>query len=418
MHHIGLPHIYDVFENENSNFIVIEHIEGNNLKKIIDDKSDLPEDRNIKIIKELLHIVRYLHTLRPTPIIHGDIKPSNIIISNDRTVLIDFASVNSQKGTSSFLAPERLVGTKKNTASDIYSIGLVIYYIFTGKNKKIFSDYDSSINEKIKNIIEKCTKKNPNERYKNIGLIINDIEKVVLYSRIDTTKTISKVITIHGCSSLSIELSYILAKYSRKKTLLVDTNIFDSEIGLKLVDSKCKFYLQDFIIDDTSKLFKTRQNRNLSILPCRADIESYENLNSNILESIIKKYYNQFDVIIINSNDFIYDALCMSSIYLSDIVIYSIINGITDIRKYNAIINFLYTRQNISKSRFMFVQFNINNESIRKSLTSKAIEGKWLEDIPFSNKRTLINSIGGNYSIKMENKIRRRYIKLIKKLNI
>jgi len=419
LNHIGLPHIYDAFENQENNYIVIEHIDGKNLKEVIKEKGVISEEKGLKIIKELLYTVNYLHTIRPKPIVHGDIKPSNIVITDKRTVLIDFASVNNEKGTSSFFAPERLIGLKKSFLSDIYSIGLLIHYIFTGKNKKIFNNDDINLNQKLKSIIDKCTKKKPNDRYKNIGLIITDIEKIQLHRNSnETSKTICKIISIQGCSLFTMEFSYILSKYYKKKVLLIDTNIFDSEIELKLVNSQCKLYIQDFIMGDSNKLFSSKQNKNLYILPCRAEVESYETLNPNIIEKIIKKYYNKFDIIIINSNDFIYDALCMSGIYLSDMVIYTIQKGITDIRKYNAIINFLYNRQNILKTRFTFVQFNIYNENIRKSLTSKAIEGKWLGSIPYSNKRMLINSIGGNYSNKMEIKIRRKYIKLIKRLNV
>ncbi|MBN2851543.1 MAG: protein kinase [Clostridia bacterium] len=418
LHHIGLPQIYDVFEDNINNYIVLEHIDGHNLKSSVDEKGKYSFDDAIIIIRQLLLVVRYLHTIRPKAIIHGDIKPENIIVDKERTVLIDFDSVNNQKGTSYFIAPERLLGMKKSQQSDIYSIGLVIHFMMTGKIKKVYHDEDDlRLNEEIKIIIDKCTKKNPNERYKNVGFIISDLEKIKMHKTVEVRNR-TKVISVHGCSHLANELSYVISKNFKKKTLLIDTNIFDSEIGIYIPKNQCKLYLQDYVHEESDNLYRVNHKSNLYILPCRADLESYENFSVTLLEQIMSGLGNQFEIIIINSTDFIYDALCIKSVYLSDTVIYSVKNGISDIRKYNAIINFLSSRQNISKERFVFVQFNIFAENIRKSLSSKAVEATWLCEIPYSKKRAALTAIAGNYAVKMENNIRRRYIRLIKMLNI
>jgi len=419
LHHIGLPNIFDVFEDAKSTYVVIEHIDGDNLKRFIEKHGQFDVQKGLIVIKQLLFVLQYLHTLRPKAVIHGDIKPENIIVNDDRTVLIDFASVNNQKGTSSFLAPERIIGMKKNEQSDIYSLGLVINYMFTGKIKKIFTDeLPIDFNKTLKYIIEKCTKKNIKERYKSVGEILSDIEKIKFNHYDSASSSRIKVISVHNNSYLAAELAFVIAKTNKKKTLLIDSNIFESEIDYLIPKNKCKLYLQDFTSEYINQLYYSNRNKNLSILPCRSDIESYENFSPKILENIVSEFSKGFDVIIINCTDFIYDALCIKSIYLSDIVLYSIKRGVSDIRKYNSIIYFLNNRQNISKDRFMFLQFNINSENIRESLVSKAVEAKYLGQIPYSKKRIALNSTAMNYTYKMEKKIRREYIKLIKKLNI
>ncbi len=414
-----MPHVYDVFEDMVSQYIVLELIEGKTIKDFIEEQNIFTMEEATKLLKKILYILQYLHTLQPRAVIHGDIKPENVIINDQGVYLIDFASVTNQKGTSSFIAPERLLGNKKNIQSDIYSFGLVAYYMLTGKIKKVFEKMQFSQEQhELFSIIEKCSKKNVLERYSTTSQIISDLDKITSRNQGNISRHSNKIISIQGNAMLASELAYVLAKNFKKKTLLIDTNIFSGELDNLVNHKKCKLYLQDYLFDYNEQLYKPYPNGNLSILPCRVDIDGYENFNQSFLDMLMTKHLGDYEVIIISCTDYIYDSMNIKSIYLADYVIFSIQYGINDIRKNNAIIDFLCRRQQLSRSRFFVVQLNSYHSHIRRSLASKAVEATWLGVIPFSKKRSMLAATANNYAMKIEKNIRRKYVKLIKQLAI
>ncbi len=419
LQHPGLPHVYDVFEDMGSYYIVLELIEGKTIKDLVESSYTFTIEEATELLKKILYILQYLHTLQPNAVIHGDVKPENIIINDQGVYLIDFASVTNQKGTSNFIAPERLLGKKKNIQSDIYSLGLVAYYMLTGKMKKIFEKIQSEQHyHELFSIIEKCSKKNSMERYSSTSQIINDLNKITSKNQENIARHSNKIISIQGNSMLAGELAHVLSKYCKKKTLLIDTNIFSGELDNLINHKKCKLYLQDYLFEYNEQLYKPYPKGNLSILPCRVDIEGYENFNESFLDTLMAKHLSDYEVIIINCTDYIYDSMNIKSMYLADYVIFSVQYGINDIRKNNAIIDFLCRRQQLSRSRFFVVQFNSYHSHIRQSITSKAIEANWLGVIPYSKKRSMLTATANNYATKIEKNIRRKYVKLIKQLAI
>lgn len=402
-----------------SHYIVLELIEGKTIKELVESNYIFTVEEATALLKKILYILQYLHTIQPNAVIHGDVKPENIIVNDNGVYLIDFASVTNQKGTSSFIAPERLLGSKKNIQSDIYSIGLVAYYMLTGKIKKVFEKMQISHEYRdLLSIIEKCSKKNILERYSETNQIISELDKLTSRKQENISRHSNKIISIQGNAMLASELAYVLAKHFKKKTLLIDTNIFSGELGNLVNHKNCKLYLQDYLFDYNEQLYKPYPKGNLSILPCRVDIDGYENFNQSFLDTLISKHLGDYEVIIISCTDYIYDSMNIKSIYLADYVIFSIQYGINDIRKNNAIIDFLCRRQQLSRNRFFVVQFNSYHSHIRKSLTSKAVEGTWLGVIPFSKKRSMLTATANNYAKKIEKNVRRKYVKLIKQLAI
>lgn len=190
--HPVLPKIYNIVKQERDFFLVMEYVEGINLKKYTKDKGRLKNKEVIKIMNQVCSGLYYLHSLEP-PIVYRDLKPSNIMIRNDGSVkLIDFGIAKRYNrelyvdewalGSKGFAAPEQ-VGDMKghglyNTdiRSDIYGVGTTIYYLKTGK---IYQGQASSwrINYKLQKIIKKCTMSNPDMRYQNCIELLCDLNR-------------------------------------------------------------------------------------------------------------------------------------------------------------------------------------------------------------------------------------------------
>ena len=177
-----MPRIYDVCESDNCLIVIEEYIVGRTLGEILDN-GPVPKEEALSIIKNLCTIVNTLHTL-PNPIIHRDIKPTNVIISDGNEVILldmnvakwydpDESDDTRYLGTQNFAAPEQ-VGyglSASSTKSDIYAIGILLNIMITGKFPK-----EARPEGELWNLIERCISLDAKDRYDADELII-EIDK-------------------------------------------------------------------------------------------------------------------------------------------------------------------------------------------------------------------------------------------------
>lgn len=138
----GLPALHDVFYNEEYMYIIMELARGSNLETYVKSKGKLSVEETLRIGCQLCDILKYLHG-RPIPVVHGDIKPENIMVSDKGVSLIDFGCAFLQyseeykyMGTPEYAAPELLQGNA-STESDVYSLGKVLLFMLTGRQIEI-----------------------------------------------------------------------------------------------------------------------------------------------------------------------------------------------------------------------------------------------------------------------------------------
>lgn len=196
--HPTLPRIVDIIDIGNTIFIVMDYIEGESLNKILDAYGAQPVEAVIEWGKQLSEVLDYLHTLNP-PVIYRDMKPANIMLKPDGTVkLIDFGIAREYKvgkagdttniGTRGYAAPEQFVEQGQTDArTDIYSLGVTLYHLVTGKNPAE-PPYEivpirtliPSLPSGLEWLIQKCTQLNPDDRYQScaeISYVLNNLEK-------------------------------------------------------------------------------------------------------------------------------------------------------------------------------------------------------------------------------------------------
>ncbi|MBQ6440504.1 MAG: Stk1 family PASTA domain-containing Ser/Thr kinase [Mogibacterium sp.] len=203
--HPNIVGVYDVGREGNINYIVMELIEGDTLNKIIEKEAPMDYRKVIDISKQVASALRIAHKNK---IIHRDVKPHNIMVTNDGVVkLADFGiarAVNDATlstgskivGSVHYFSPEQARGNYVDERSDIYSLGIVMYEMLTGKvpfdgdnpvtvalkhiNEEIIPprELEPSIPPALERIVMKATNKFQTNRYANADELIQDLDNV------------------------------------------------------------------------------------------------------------------------------------------------------------------------------------------------------------------------------------------------
>ncbi|MCR5794082.1 MAG: extracellular solute-binding protein, partial [Solobacterium sp.] len=194
LNHPNLVRVIDVFEDSRLVYIVMDYIEGEDLQQVIRREKVIPEKTITGWFITLAEVLQYLHSRIP-PIIYRDMKPSNVILQkNGRLVLIDFGIAREFKqtasndtmylGTIGFAAPEQFGAAQSDGRTDIYSLGMTMHYLATGKNPHEqpygyipVRELNPQISEKLEKIIEKCTKFDPKDRYQSAKELLEDLNR-------------------------------------------------------------------------------------------------------------------------------------------------------------------------------------------------------------------------------------------------
>lgn len=197
--HINLVSIIDHGEHNNKPYLILEYIEGKTLDELYPDLTFL---QRIDIIIAVANALSYLHS---KGIIHRDIKPENILVDKElknikltdlgisRIVYWRPLTQDGQiLGTPAYMAPELFEGVYTDPRIDIYSLGVTMYEIFTGKvpfegspseivikhlkeTPVLPSLINPNIPTQLDKIIMKALEKNPEKRYKSISKLIEDL---------------------------------------------------------------------------------------------------------------------------------------------------------------------------------------------------------------------------------------------------
>lgn len=183
--HPNLPSIVDVIDETEDFLIVMDFIEGNTLEQLLCEQGEQKQEDVVKWAIELCNVLSYLHRRTPQ-IIYRDMKPSNVMLKPDSSVmLIDFGTAREYKGnkesdttclgTQGYAAPEQFGGMgQTDPRTDIYCLGATMYHLVTGHNPSSppyemypITHWNPRLSTGLENIIVKCTQRNPQDRYQS-----------------------------------------------------------------------------------------------------------------------------------------------------------------------------------------------------------------------------------------------------------
>ncbi|WP_274361545.1 Stk1 family PASTA domain-containing Ser/Thr kinase [Paenibacillus thermotolerans] len=213
--HPNVVNVYDVGQDEETHFIVMEFVEGSNLNDIIKEQAPLQVERAVRIAAQICDALGSAHA---NGIIHRDIKPHNILIgTNGRVKVTDFGiaraatsssitQTGSVIGSVHYFSPEHAKGVSAGEKSDIYSVGIVLYQMLTGRlpflgespisvalkhlqeNVEEPRSVNAMIPQSVENIILKAMRKKPEERYSTAGEMLRDLETCLSPQRVNEPK--------------------------------------------------------------------------------------------------------------------------------------------------------------------------------------------------------------------------------------
>lgn len=213
--HPNIVSVYDVGQEDEVHYIVMEYVEGQNLNEIIKERAPLQVDEAVRIASQIADALDHAHH---NQIIHRDIKPHNILIGrNGRVKVTDFGiaravtsatitQTGSVVGSVHYFSPEHAKGVATGEKSDLYSLGIVLYQMLTGRLpflgespisvalKHLQEEFDEPrtvnpmIPQSVENIILKSMRKNPGERYQSAKEMLRDLETCLLPERRTETK--------------------------------------------------------------------------------------------------------------------------------------------------------------------------------------------------------------------------------------
>lgn len=213
--HSNIVSVYDVGQEDEIHYIVMEYIEGQNLNEIIKERAPLQIEEAVRVASQIADALDHAHH---NQIIHRDIKPHNILIGrNGRVKVTDFGiaraatsstitQTGSVVGSVHYFSPEHAKGVATGEKSDLYSLGIVLYQMLTGRLpflgespisvalKHLQEHFEEPrlvnpmIPQSVENIILKSMRKNPDERYQSAREMLRDLETCLLPERRQESK--------------------------------------------------------------------------------------------------------------------------------------------------------------------------------------------------------------------------------------
>ncbi|MBU0479162.1 serine/threonine protein kinase [bacterium] len=202
LNHENIPKVYNVNREDDICYIVLEYFDGHNLREMIRTHHTLLKDY-IDIILKMCVTLAYIHE---KGIIHQDIKSRNMILTKDMDVkIVDFGlayeknksnvRIRERAGTPHYMSPEQIKGYRGDERSDVYSLGVVMYELITGRRPFEGNSFDEIVTQQvnmlvksprfynremskdIENIVLRALNVDPAKRYQSVEELVLDIKK-------------------------------------------------------------------------------------------------------------------------------------------------------------------------------------------------------------------------------------------------
>ncbi|MBR5110925.1 MAG: Stk1 family PASTA domain-containing Ser/Thr kinase [Clostridia bacterium] len=206
MSHHNIVNLLDVGQVDNMRYLVMEYVQGRTLKEVIRQKGALPPTIAAQIGIRILSALQHAHK---KGIIHRDIKPQNVLVDQDGLIKVaDFgiarvagwdtvSSEDSVMGSVHYFSPEQAQGKPVTAASDLYSVGVVLYEMLTGKppfegetpvavamqhigsKARPISEINPAVPPAMERVVEKAMEKKPANRYQSAFEMAQDLQRAL-----------------------------------------------------------------------------------------------------------------------------------------------------------------------------------------------------------------------------------------------
>ncbi|GAC1334665.1 MAG: hypothetical protein NVSMB17_16610 [Candidatus Dormibacteria bacterium] len=202
--HPGIQHSYDLQQDRSRPYLVMEYVEGETLRELLNREQKLPTARAIDILEKLADAMGYAHS---QGIYHRDLKPENILVTPDqRVVVTDFGIalmegarrltwrwLTSAVGTPDYMAPEQIQGKRGDARTDTYAMGIILFEMLAGHvpwegdnplavmaqhmNAPVpgLHALNRDVLPPLEAVVRKALRKDPEERYQDGAALLHDL---------------------------------------------------------------------------------------------------------------------------------------------------------------------------------------------------------------------------------------------------
>lgn len=190
--HPNIVPVYDVGERDGLPYIVMEYVEGLNLKRALQERGPMPAEQAVDILQQVGSALSHAHQ---HGLVHCDVKPHNIILQQDgQARLVDFGIAQAHAGRASqgdrtygtplYAAPEQVAGERVGPAADVYGLGLVLWEMLTGRppirtrpELPAKLDYFGvRLPQRLAVVIRRATQPEPDSRYQSVGEMLHALD--------------------------------------------------------------------------------------------------------------------------------------------------------------------------------------------------------------------------------------------------
>jgi serine/threonine protein kinase len=206
INHPYIQQMLNTDEERSDQYLVMEYIQGRTLRSVLEDyaPNPMPVDEALRIILQVCDALAYCHE---HGVLHRDIKPENIMLQDDGHIkIIDFGvallegarrvtwrGLTGTVGTPDYMSPEQLKGERGTAASDIYSVGIILYEMLCGRTpfdgENVFAvmnqhvsqdppsilDYNPDLSQELATVVMKAIRRDPQKRYKTMREMLDDL---------------------------------------------------------------------------------------------------------------------------------------------------------------------------------------------------------------------------------------------------
>ena len=315
--HPNILKFHSFIRDENVCYIVMEYVEGKSVYDLIRSTKGIEEVRAIKIFKQIVSAISYLHS---KGIIHRDINPRNILLTeNDVVKISDFGiskkidefyfENEKELGTLYYMSPEQIVKSHIDERSDIYSLGMTLYEMLTGrlpfsisindetdekiKNEILFSKisdlrtYKNNISPNIANAIFKMIERKKENRFQNCSAILDFLEPKFINLELDESRFKKmKSISFHK----NLDLGTDEKKYINDIQFTNDERIFsilNSNGEINFFDLETFEKKKNLFVNQSRKICFSKNGNYFAVSELGKEIKIFFN-GSNTIKSLLK----------------------------------------------------------------------------------------------------------------------------------